>query len=129
VLNIFFQFIAINFVLHKQSVHIPHLVTISPEVAAYMMAFTLSFPTGFIMSRYIVFPESNLHGRIQFFRYGLTTVTFILISYTLVRVFAYYVPAHPTVSYTFIQVIVAVLSYISQRAFTFRTVSEKVVAD
>jgi putative flippase GtrA len=77
------------------------------------------------MSRYIVFPESNLQGRIQLFRYLLTTVTFIFISYVLVRFFAYINPEHPTVSYTFVCIITAILSYISQRTFTFKSTEEQ----
>lgn len=119
-LNIFIQFIAINYILHREPVHIYDNLVITPEVAAYIIAFCFSFPPGFIMSRYIVFPESILRGKVQFFRYGLTTVTFILISYCLVRVFAYINPDHPTISYTFVCIITSVLSYISQRTFTFK---------
>ncbi|MCW3121536.1 MAG: phenylalanine 4-monooxygenase [Flavipsychrobacter sp.] len=131
VLNIFIQFLAINFVLHKQSVHVYGNFIISPEVAAYMIAFCFSFPPGFIMSRYIVFPESQLHGRVQLFRYGLTTISFIIISYLLVRFFAFTNPEHPTVSYTFVCIITAVLSYISQRKFTFKVdpVEEEILSE
>ena len=125
VLNIFIQFLAINFILHKQPVPVYGNFIISPEVAAYIIAFCFSFPPGFIMSRYIVFPESNLHGRVQFFRYGLTTISFIIISYLLVRFFAYTNPEHPTISYTFVCLITAVLSYISQRKFTFKVNPEE----
>lgn len=125
VLNILIQFLAINFILHKQPVHIYGNINITPEVGAYIIAFCFSFPPGFIMSRYIVFPESNLQGRVQFFRYGLTTVTFIFISYCLVRFFAYVNPEHPTLSYTFICIITAVMSYISQRKFTFKIKPEE----
>ena len=120
VLNIFIQFIAINYIIHRQPVHIYGNYKITPEVSAYIIAFCFSFPPGFILSRHIVFPESNLHGRIQFFRYGLTTVTFIFISYVLVRFFAYVNPQHPTFSYTIVCIITAILSYISQRTFTFK---------
>ncbi|MES2704362.1 MAG: GtrA family protein [Bacteroidota bacterium] len=121
VLNIFLQFVAINYVLHRQPVHLFGTYNITPEVGAYALAFCFSFPPGFIMSRYIVFPESTLQGRVQLFRYGLTTITFIFISYVLVRFFAYVNPEHPTISYTFICLFTAVLSYISQRMFTFKT--------
>jgi len=100
-----------------------------PEVAAWLIAFTFSFPPGFILSRYIVFPESNLHGRIQLFRYALTTVTFVLMTYVLVRVFAMIMPAHPTIAYTIVCIITSVCSYISQRLFTFKTIAEEVVPD
>ncbi len=132
VLNIIIQFVAINFILHKQAVPVYGHLIITPEVAAYAIAFCFSFPPGFIMSRHIVFPESNLHGRIQLFRYLLTTVTFIFISYCLVKFFAFVNPLHPTISYTFVCIITAILSYISQRKFTFKITpveTEEVVPD
>jgi putative flippase GtrA len=89
---------------------------------AWIIAFCISFPIGFTLSRYVVFPESNLRGRIQFFRYALTTVTFILMNYLLIKFFATYLPGiWPTVSYAFVNIIIAVMSYISQRKFTFKT--------
>jgi putative flippase GtrA len=123
------QFVAFNFIVDKQRVHIYGNISIMPEVAAWLIAFTFSFPPGFILSRYIVFPGSNLHGRIQFFRYALTTLTFILMTYILVRLFAIYVPEHPTISYTIVCIITSVLSYISQRKFTFKTIDKEVVPD
>lgn len=78
-----------------------------------------------------MFPESNLGGKVQLFRYALVTVTFILMNYFLIKFFAAFFPKlWPTVSYTFINVFVAVLSYISQRKFTFKIASdEEVVPD
>lgn len=126
VLNIFLDYIAFTFILHKLPVHVYGNWAIAPEVAAWVMAFAITFPVGFIMSRHIVFPESNLHGHKQLFRYALTTVTFILMTFVLIKVFAYSLPMiNQTVRYTFINVFTAVLSYISQRMFTFKSVAEK----
>jgi len=109
-------------------------VNIAPEVAAWVIAFAISFPAGFVMSRHIVFPESNLHGRIQLFRYALMTATFILLTYVLIKIFSICLPfVNQSIRYTLICIITAVLSYISQRKFTFKTVEEEmadeVVAD
>jgi len=82
------------------------------------------------LSRHIVFPESNLHGRIQFFRYAMATATFILLNYVMIKFFDLYAHMIPaTISYTFITIILAVLSYISQRKFTFKVKEEEVIAD
>ncbi len=105
------------------------------SVAAWVIAFAISFPLGFTLSRYIVFPESNLHGRIQFFRYALTTASFIVLTYLLIKFFDFllvkmgltqdgtYALLH-TVTYTLINIIVAVISYILQRTYTFKTKEE-----
>jgi len=126
VLNIVIYDLAYALIFHKLDFHLYGPLVITAREGAYFVAFCISFPIGFVMSRHIVFPESNLHGRIQFFRYALTTATFILLTYVLIKVFAFILPwMHPAVSYTFICIITAVLSYISQRKFTFKTVEEE----
>ena len=130
VLNIFIEYLAYTFILKGYPLPIYGNIIIAPEVSAWIIAFSISFPAGFILSRHIVFPESNLHGRIQFFRYALIQVTFIILNYFFIKAFAYYLPMlHPTISYTIICLILTILSYISQRRFTFKTIEEEVVPD
>jgi hypothetical protein len=75
-----------------------------------------------------VFPESNLHGRVQFFRYALATATFILLNYVLIKLLAMYLSmVNATIRYTFITIILAILSYISQRKFTFKVKEEAII--
>ena len=123
VLNTVLYSASLNWVLQKHDINLG-LFNISARVGAYIIAFCISFPVGFILSRHIVFPESNLHGRIQFFRYGVTTVLFIIITYLLIKFFDKNPYLHlipPTVSYVFIIIIVSVMSYILQRVYTFKT--------
>jgi putative flippase GtrA len=124
VLNILIDYIAFNFILHRQYIHMYGSWNVAPEVGAWVIAFAISFPAGFVLSRYIVFPESNMHGRIQLFRYALTTIFFILLTYVLIKVFSICIPmVNQTVRYTFICIFTAVLSYITQRKFTFKSVA------
>ncbi len=128
VLNTVLYSVSLNFVLHKQDITVFGLPNISAREAAYVIAFCISFPIGFILSRHIVFPESNLHGRIQFFRYGVTTVLFIIITYLLIKFFDKVPLLHdipPTISYVFIIIIVSAMSYILQRTYTFKTHPEE----
>ncbi len=121
VLNWVVYSVSFNIVLARQSFHVMENVDITAPVGAQIISFCITFPLGFILSRYIVFPESNLHGRKQFFRYALTTATFILLTYVLIKVFALMLPmVRADISYIFIMVITAILSYISQRFFTFK---------
>ena len=70
-LDIFLYFLAYNFVLEKQVVYTP-IGAISPYIAAFLMSFVISFPIGYLLNRYIVFPGSSLKGRVQLFRYFLS---------------------------------------------------------
>ena len=130
VLSILIDSLAYNQLFHKHPVRIFGGGHIAAEVAAWLISFSISFPAGFVLSRHVVFPESNLHGRKQLFRYALTTATFLLTTYLLIKVFAYCMPMiNQTVRYTTICIITTIFSYISQRRFTFKTVEEEVVAD
>ena len=121
VLNWVVYSLSFNFVLARQSFHVMENVDITAPVGAQIISFCITFPLGFILSRYIVSPESNLQGRKQFFRYVLTTATFILLTYVLIKVFALMLPmVRADISYIFIMFITAILSYISQRFFTFK---------
>lgn len=129
-LNIALYFISYNYILHGRDIILFGVIDLTARVVAWVIAFSISFPIGFTLSRHIVFPESNLHGRIQFFRYVVTTVTFILMTYLLIKFFArflYFIP--PTISYTFVNIITAVLSYISQRVYTFKSVKVEMVEE
>jgi putative flippase GtrA len=122
VLNWVLYSLSFNVFLHRQDTHFAGGIDITARVVAYIISFSISFPIGFILSRHIVFPESNLHGRVQFFRYAIVTATFILLTYVLIKVFAIIMPmVRADISYIFVMVITAVLSYLSQRFYTFKT--------
>lgn len=126
VLGLVIYSLAFNLVLGQESTHIYGDVYITAPVGAQIISFCIGFPIGFALSRYIVFPESNLKGRKQLFRYALTTATFILLTYVLIKTFAILLPmVRADISYIFISAIIAVLSYLSQRFFTFKSTDEE----
>lgn len=123
-LDTLLYFISYNYILDKQPVHLDFL-TIQPYTAAFMMSFTISFPLGFVLSKYIVFPHSNTRGRVQLFRYALIVLTCILLNYVFLKIFVELCHFYPTPSRVLTAGIVAIFSYISQRHFTFKTIEEE----
>ncbi|RYZ55725.1 MAG: GtrA family protein, partial [Sphingobacteriales bacterium] len=119
VLDILIYYIGYNFILHQQPVAFSFL-TISAPIAAFMMSFSISFPLGFMLSKYVVFTESNLKGRIQLFRYAMLVSMCILLNYVFIKFFFEYCHLYATVSKILTTGIVAIFSYISQRNFTFK---------
>jgi putative flippase GtrA len=128
VLSLVIYSIAFNVILNRTSTHIIGDVYITAPVGAQIISFCVNFPLGFFLSRHIVFTESNLRGRKQLFRYALITATFILLTYVLIKTFAILLPMiRADISYIFISAIIAVLSYLSQRFFAFKTTGEEEV--
>jgi putative flippase GtrA len=119
VMDILIYFIAYNYILHKQDVYVAGFHMTAP-IAAFFMSFTISFPSGFVLAKYIVFPESNLHGRVQLFRYAVLVSSCILLNYIFIKFFVEYCGMYATPSKICTAAIVAVYSYISQRHFTFK---------
>src|ERR1044072_4858803 len=123
-LDIILYYIMYNFVLHQQDVHLPSL-TISSPIAALFMAMSITFPTGFLLSKYIVFSESNLRGRIQLFRYFMQVAAWLLLNYLFMKLFVEYLHIYPTISKIITTFFVVCFSYLTQKKFTFKVKSEK----
>lgn len=119
VFDIFLYFIFYNFVLKKGFVDLGFIV-VSPHIAAFIMAFIITFPTGFILAKYISFPGSFLRKRIQFLRYGLSVMGSVVLSYVFLKLFVEVFGWYPTLSKMLATLIVILFSYTAQKYFTFR---------
>jgi putative flippase GtrA len=98
-------------------------ISISPYIAAFMLSFSITFPIGFLLSRYVVFQGSPMTGRIQLFRYFLTVLICIFLNYVFLKLFIEKFHFYPTVAKIFTTGIVIVFSYLSQSYFTFKVKS------
>ncbi len=125
-LNIFIFFILYNFILKKQIVHLS-FVAISPHIAAYIISFFITFPIGFYLSLFVVFPESHLRKRIQLFRYFLVVIICILLNYFFLKLFVDKFGWYPTPSLILTSAIIITFSYFSQRHFSFRQKNNQTV--
>lgn len=123
VLDLIIYFVSYNYILHKEMVQLPFF-DMSPHIAAFFMSFSISFPLGFLLSKYLVFQESNLKGRIQLFRYALLVSSCIVLNYVFLKFFVEICHIYPTPSKAITTAIVAVFSYITQRNFTFKVKEE-----
>lgn len=121
-LDIFIYFIAYNFILEKEVVHTA-FAAISPHIAAFLISFMISFPTGYLLNRFIVFPGSVLKGRVQLFRYFLLVLVCIALNYVFIKLFVEQFYIFPTVAKILTTVIVISFSYLTQKHFTFKTES------
>jgi putative flippase GtrA len=118
-LDIFIYFISYNFILQKQIVYTP-LGAISPHIAAFMVAFAISFPTGFYLNRNVVFPGSTLRGRVQLLRYLLLVIVCIALNYIFIKLFVEQFHIFPTVAKMLTTIIVVSFSFVTQKYFTFK---------
>ncbi|MBL7717401.1 MAG: GtrA family protein [Flavipsychrobacter sp.] len=96
------------------------LFHMTPHILALAIAFCTTFPIGFALSKYIVFPESELRGRVQLFRYSLLVAMCIGLNYGFMKLFVEVCHIYATPSKILTTGLVAIFSYVSQRKFTFK---------
>ena len=118
-LNILIYYIAYHFILHEKIVYTP-VTAISPHIAAYIISFCITFPIGFYLSLFVVFPESYLRKRIQLLRYFIVVIICIILNYVFLKVFVEVLGWYPTPSLMVTTVFVVAFSYFSQRHFSFK---------
>lgn len=126
ILDILLYFVVYNYVLHQENLDLSFLVkklVISPHIAALFIVFPITFLTGFLLNKYIAFGESNLRGRIQFYRYALVVIGAILLNYLLMKLFVDVLNFWATLSKILVTAISVVYSYTLQNRFTFKVES------
>ncbi len=95
-------------------------IVISPHIAAFLAVFPVTFLTGYWLNNYIVFQGSPMKHRTKMTRYLLVVFVSIFINYIGLKFFVDHLHFYPTPSKFLITVICTLISYLSQRHFTFR---------
>jgi putative flippase GtrA len=108
-----------DYIFEGEIVHTP-LLTLKPYIAAFILAFVVTFPIGFFLSRYVVFDASGTRKREQLPKYLLVVGGAILLNYFFFNVFVGAFGMNAIVAKVFITVIVVLFSYYSQKHFTFK---------
>lgn len=119
ILDISLFFIAYNFILLKEPIHLSFL-TISPHIAAFLISFAFTFPIGFYLSRYVVFQETSVRKRVQVRKYFTVVLGCVILNYGFLKLFVEVFKWYPTPSKLATTVFVVAFSYLSQKKYTFR---------
>ena len=114
-------FLFYQFVFEKKLWHISFInFTFTPYTLSAFSCFIISFTLGFLMMKYVVFTQSELKGRIQLFRYGLSSLITSITNWVLLKCFIELFAFFPSLANVLSSCIVVVISYLIQRNFTFK---------
>lgn len=119
VFDICLYFIFYNFIFAKQNIDL-YFVVLSPHIASLFVVFPITFTTGFLLNKYITFPESKIPWKIQFFRYFIVGMGSLLLSYILMKFFVDLLGFFPTPSKLLTVVVTVGYSYLLQNKFSFK---------
>ena len=108
-----------NFVIQQHDFNILFF-TFKPHTAAFFTQLPITFITGFWLSRYVSFSESQMRGRTQIFRYLLIVIFCVLINYFGLKFFVEICGFWATPSQMLNTVITTVFSFFAQKYFSFK---------
>jgi putative flippase GtrA len=112
-------FVFYQFLFEKKNIELIQF-TISAYTASAILCFSISFSIGFLLMKYVVFTESELKGRIQLFRYGVSSFVSSVVSWILLKFFIDILGFFPSISNVMASCLVVVVSYILQKKYTFK---------
>jgi len=118
-LDTILYFICFHLIFAYKNVDL-YFVSISPHIASLFLVFPITFITGFLMNRYIVFSDSNLSVKTQFFRYFFVGIAALMLSYFSMKLFVDLLNFYPTPSRILTIVITVAFGYIMQTKFSFK---------
>ena len=114
-------FLFYQFVFEKKLWHISFInFTFTPYTLSAFSCFIISFTLGFLMMKYVVFTQSELKGRIQLFRYGISAIITSSANWVLLKTFVEIFYFFPSLANVISTCVVVVISYLIQRNFTFK---------
>lgn len=112
-------FISFKYILHEKDLHFG-FYAFKAHVAALFFSFCITFPVGFFMSKYVVFNDSKMKGRVQLLRYLMICLFNLALNYILLKIFVERFHIYPVIAQILTTIIVVVFSYLAQRHFSFR---------
>jgi putative flippase GtrA len=126
VLSWIFFFVFFNLIFQKQDFTFHNLPfglgekTISALTLSSIVCACISFLIGFLLMRYVVFTASQLRGRAQFLRYGLSAVITSTTNWGLLKILVLGMGIYPSVANVLASCVVVTISYLLQRKFSFK---------
>lgn len=121
-------FLSYRFLFHEKEFHFG-FYAFKGHIAALIISFIVTFPVGFFMSKYVVFSDSRMKGRIQLFRYLMICLFNLALNYLLLKIFVEKLNIYPVLAQIITTCIVVVFSYIAQRNFSFKASAEEEITD
>lgn len=95
-------------------------IVMSPHIAAMILVFPVTFFNGFWLNRMVVFQGSSLGTKTQLWRYALSIIGSILLTYAGLKFFVEVCHLWPTPSKILTTGITVIYSFLASKYFSFR---------
>lgn len=112
-------YISFHYILKEHTLYFS-FYAFKAHVAALLISFIVTFPVGFFLSKYVVFSDSTMKGRVQIFRYLMICLFNLALNYILLKILVERFHIYPVLAQIITTAVVIIFSYLAQRHFSFR---------
>jgi putative flippase GtrA len=118
-------FLAYNYLYRKSDINIFGELIVSAATASLILSYTMGLITNFLITKFLVFKESDLETHKQLFRYVLVAVVILGFNYVLMRFLIRELEWFPTIARAVSAISIGVLSFAVHKTFSFRVSKDK----
>ncbi|TXJ22985.1 MAG: GtrA family protein [Chitinophagaceae bacterium] len=111
--------VSFKYILKEKTFHFG-FYALKAHVAALFFSFVFNVFFGFLLMKFVVFSDSDIPVRKQFFRYFTVCLFNLALNYILLKILVEVFHIYPVIAQVFTVIVVVVTSYIAQRNFSFK---------
>ena len=115
-------YIFYNNLLHQEDLNL-YIVTFKAHMASLFLTTAITFPIGFYLTKFIVWSDSNLETKKQFFRHFAFLIFGTVLNYFLLKLFVEILEWWAMPSQILTTVIIVIFSYLTQKYISFKKVN------
>jgi len=118
-------FLAYNYIYQKLDINLFDKMTVSAATASLILSYTCGLSTNFLITKFMVFKESDLETHKQLFRYVLVAIVILGLNYLMMSFLIRQLEWYPTMARAASALSIGVLSFIVHKTFSFRVKNDK----
>lgn len=118
--DVMVYFLTFNYVLKKTDWHVLPSLVISAPTVSLAVSYTCGLITNFTLTKFFVFPGSDLRTRHQLFRYVMVAVVVLGLNYVIMSFLIKALEWFPTIARAVAAVTAGFASFAAHRVFSFR---------
>ncbi len=112
-------FIVYNYILNQNILNLG-FYALKPHTASLIISFPFANLIGFLLQKYVTFPESELRGRVQLIRYFSITIINLVINAIILKILVEVFHFWTTPSNMLATCVCILISYFSSKIYIFR---------
>jgi len=113
-------FLAYNYIYQKADIDLFGVLTVSAPTASLCLSYTMGLLTNFLITKFLVFKDSDLETYKQLFRYLMVAMLVLMLNYFLMNFLIKQLEWFPTIARAISALTIGIVSFSIHKAFSFK---------